>query len=111
MDHAPRKHIFVSYAQEDANRVDEFVHLLASQLGYIDAPVDLWMDREALRPGEQWADAIQAALLDSVGMLVFVSPASMASEWVRRELEAAASSPERMIVPIILHHVADLPFD
>jgi len=42
-------------------------------------------------------------------MLVFVSESSMASDWVRKELQAALVAQDRLIVPVILQHVKDLP--
>jgi predicted nucleotide-binding protein len=72
-------------------------------------PIDVWIDREELRPGEQWGHAIRRALLDSFGLLIFVSPASMRSKWVRTELDVAAAATDRFVVPVILEHVPDLP--
>jgi len=103
------KNLFISYAQVDSEIVEQFIALLNRELEKRRTPVDIWMDRAALRPGEQWQDAIKAAVLNSVGMLVFVSPASMQSDWVKRELETALSDEQRLVIPVIVAHVNDLP--
>lgn len=103
------KHLFISYAQADADDVVSFVSMLQEELTGQGAEVDIWMDRESLRPGEQWQQSITTAVADSVGMLVFVSPESMRSNWVRRELQDAVADKNRLVVPVILHRVADLP--
>lgn len=103
------KQLFVSYAQIDAEPVERIIDSIRQEFRTRALPVDVWIDREALLPGEQWNQSIQRALLDSFGLLIFVSPASMNSEWVRAELAAATAATDRFIVPIILQHVPDLP--
>jgi hypothetical protein len=44
-------------------------------------PIDVWFDEARLRPGEQWDESIRKALLDSFGLLIFVSLASVSSKW------------------------------
>ncbi len=72
-------------------------------------PIDVWIDRFELRPGEQWEHSIKKALLDSFGLLIFVSHASTNSEWVRAELNVAVAATDRLILPIIVERVPDLP--
>ena len=43
-----------------------------------------------------------------MGLLVFISSASMRSEWVSEELTAAAAHLDRLIIPVILRHVPEL---
>ena len=106
---AERKHLFVSYAQSDSEVVDSFVDLLRRELEMQSVGLDIWMDRRSLKPGEQWDRAIHDAVMNSRGMLVFVSPAAMKSNWVRNELLAATADDTRLVVPIIIEHVEDLP--
>lgn len=103
------KQLFVSYAQIDAEPVERIIDSLRQEFRSRAIPIDIWIDRDSLQPGERWDYSIQRALLDSLGVLIFVSPASMSSEWVRTELAVASSNTERFIVPIILQHVPDLP--
>ena len=104
-----RNQLFVSYARPDAVPVEQFVNALRQEYQARALPIDVWIDSEDLRPGEQWERAIQRALLNSFGLLIFVSPASMSSAWVRNELAVAASATYRFVVPIILKQVPDLP--
>ncbi|MBT9520267.1 MAG: TIR domain-containing protein [Dechloromonas sp.] len=109
MPQSERKHLFVSYAQSDSEVVDSFVDLLRRELEMRQVGLDIWMDRRSLKPGEQWDRAIHDAVMNSRGMLVFVSPAAMKSNWVRNELLAAAADNTRLIVPVIIGHVEDMP--
>jgi hypothetical protein len=68
-------------------------------------PIDVWIDRFEPRPGEHWEQSIKKALLDSLSLLIFVSHASMNSEWVRAELNVAVAATDRLI----LERVPDLP--
>src|SRR5689334_13059236 len=104
-----KPHLFVSYSRDDFQKVRSVVDAVSDELKARDLPVDVWMDLANLSPGEQWDLAITDALKSSIGFLFFVSPRSIGSDWVRRELEIAASSRERLIIPIILRHSADLP--
>ena len=95
-----KQYLFVSYAREDLDRVRPLVDAVRSELEFRALPVDLWMDISNLQPGQQWDVAIAEALGSSIGFLFFVSPRSMRSEWVRRELEIAAASSDRLIIPV-----------
>jgi predicted nucleotide-binding protein len=98
-----RKHLFVSYAQHDAEIVSQFVDQLNYALKARVTPVDIWMDRAALQPGDDWQQSIREALLNSVGLLVFVSPALMQSEFIRSQLgDLKPADQERLIIPILL---------
>jgi predicted nucleotide-binding protein len=101
-----RKHLFVSYAQQDAEIVSQFVAQLRHQLRQRQ-PVDVWMDRQELTPGANWEKSIEEAIRTSVGVLVFLSAASVRSELVSREVEAAADQ-GRLIVPIVLGDVSSV---
>lgn len=50
------RHVFVSYVREDGNLVDKLVTDLRRH------GVDVWLDRERIRPGERWRDAIRTAI-------------------------------------------------
>jgi predicted nucleotide-binding protein len=103
------KHIFVSYAQLNIEPVTLVVDALRREYRMRGLPVDVWMDTADLRPGERWDNAIERALLESIGLLIFVTPASMESQWVQFELGAAAAANDRLIIPVILKHVDNLP--
>jgi hypothetical protein len=50
-----RKQLFVSYARHDAVPVEQFVNALRQEYQARALPIDVWIDSEDLRPGEQWA--------------------------------------------------------
>jgi hypothetical protein len=102
------KHLFVSYARPDVGPVTALVAALRDEYRLRALPVDVWMDSADLQPGEHWERAIQRALLDSFGLLIFISRNSMRSPWVRTELVAAATT-DRFVVPVMLERVTELP--
>jgi predicted nucleotide-binding protein len=102
-------YLFVSYAREDIDAVRPIIEALQEQFRILDLPVHVWVDIDDLRPGQQWNRELERVLLDSIGLLVFVSPAAMQSRWVQRELEAAADRDDRLIIPVILEPVLNLP--
>lgn len=104
-----KQHIFVSYSSRDADAVLPIVEVLGEEYERRGMGVDVWVDRKDLRAGQRWDVEIAKALQDSVGMLFFVSPAAMESLWVTQEIAAAAEHQDRLIIPIILSHVQNLP--
>lgn len=49
-------HVFISYVRDDTKTVDRLARGLRS-LG-----IRVWLDRDAIKPGSRWADAIRAAI-------------------------------------------------
>src|SRR2546423_1605680 len=107
----PNKHqyLFVSYAREDLPRVLPLVEAVRQEFEFRGLRLDVWMDISNLVPGEQWNFAISQALEASVGFLFFLSPRSIRSDWVRREIEVAATASNRLIIPVLLHEPLDVP--
>src|SRR5438874_10789426 len=102
------RHLFVSYARADAPLVLPLVSAVRQEYKRRALDVDVWVDLDNLTPGQRWDAEITRVLRDSIGLLVFVSPASMQSDWVKREITAAADVMGRLIIPVILRHVPDL---
>jgi predicted nucleotide-binding protein len=103
------RYLFVSYAREDIERVRPLVEAVRTELASRALPVDVWMDVTDLNPGQQWDIAISEALQASVGFLFFLSPGSLRSEWVRREMTIAATTGDRLIIPVVLHEPLNVP--
>jgi predicted nucleotide-binding protein len=101
-----RKHLYVSYASQDAETVRQFVQHLDSALRQRNTPIAIWMDRQALTPGIDWQKEIEEAIQSSIGVLIFLSPASIRSTFVQAEVQAA-SDQERLVIPIVIGEVAD----
>jgi predicted nucleotide-binding protein len=101
--------MFVSYAREDAERVLPIVEAVNNEFRLRALDVELWVDVNNLKPGELWDAQISSVLQNSIGLLVFVSPRSMRSDWVGRELTSALTHTDRLIIPVILRHDPDMP--
>lgn len=106
-----KRHLFVSYAKRDTKAVVPIVEAVRREYVRRGSDVDVWLDVDNLTPGQRWEGEITRALRESVGLLVFVSPAAMQSEWVSREIRGVAQLHGRLIVPVILQHVPNLPLD
>lgn len=79
----PRQ-IFISHATKEDG---PFAHKLAADLqknGW-----QVWIAPNSIRPGEKWVAAIDRGLDESGIFLVVLSPAAMASRWVRDETNDA----------------------
>ena len=75
--------IFICYSWADA----EIVHCLKRQLTYVGC--NAWIDSERLDLDAPLEDQIRQALYESSCVLLFDSPNSRNSKWVRRELDWA----------------------
>ena len=78
----PRQ-VFISHAHQDA----EFAHRLAADLTA--AGWRAWIAPESIQPGEKWVEAIGRGLDGSGVFVVALTPAAVASKWVRNETNAA----------------------
>ncbi len=89
--------VFISHSDQDR----EFVVELCGVLDRHGIP--FWYARRELRGAKIWHDEIGAALGRCDWLLVVLSPASVESMWVRREVQYALRSPryDRRIVPIV----------
>ena len=73
-------HLFLSHSSAD----DGFVRELGEALADLGQPV--WIDSRQLRGGDPLESEIQAAIEAAAGLAVLVSPASLQSRWVGKEL-------------------------
>ena len=98
--------IFLSYAQSD----EAFAKDLASQLEK--QRLSVWSPEQELLPGSNFWLEVGHALQRSKAMIVLVSPDSMRSDHVRREIEYALGDPnyERRIFPVQVRPTADVPW-
>jgi hypothetical protein len=92
---------FVSYAHADA----ALAATIEAELERRDVSVS--RDVALLRPGEEWAAALEREVTGTDAFVVLVSPAAAASEWVRREVAWALAEHDRgglvrAIVPVVL---------
>jgi len=90
--------VFFSYDNSDRN----FAKSLGDQLAK--RGLSPWIADIELLPGDNWAHAIGEALKRSRAMVVLLSPDSVKSEYVRREVEFALgdSKFEGKVFPVLL---------
>lgn len=93
---------FFSYARRDS----EFVLKLAKELREVGAI--LWLDQLDILGGQRWDRAIEEALGACQGMIVVLSPESLASNNVMDEVSYALEA-GKLVVPILLRS-GTIPF-
>jgi len=91
--------VFISYSRQDGNDVN----LLARKLE--DAGHKVWLDRSAIQGGARWQEEIVRGIEKANVFAIVLSPQSIASENVERELGLAHVTAKR-IVPLMLRRVA-----
>ncbi len=75
--------------------------------------VSVWLDKDEIRPGDIFSEALEQGLANSKAMALIVSPEAMQSGWVRAEyyraLSLATDKQVRLqLIPVILRE-AELP--
>jgi hypothetical protein len=70
--------------------------------------VSVWLDRDEIRPGDLFVDALEQALDQCRAVALIVSPASLKSGWVKEEYHRALSLTQDkqtplQLIPVILH--------
>lgn len=88
-------HIFISYSRKDSKAVDNIAARLQRD-GF-----DVWLDREDIRGGELWREAIVKAVDHAYAFVLMLSPDSAASENVRKEVDLAEGA-GRALLPLLL---------
>ena len=89
------KFLFISYASDNY----DFAIKLNSDL--LSNNIKTWIDNRGIRSGDDWPNRIAEAVLGCTALLVILSPESVKSKWVLREL-AFADLKEKPILPLYL---------
>jgi hypothetical protein len=94
--------VFISHAQADKTLVSK----LASELKK--SGLEVWSESEIL-PGDNWAAEANKALQASEAMIVLLTPASLRSDQVRREIEYALGDKKfsHRLIPVIVGSASD----
>jgi hypothetical protein len=102
----PSMQVFLSYAPSD----EAFAKALSSQLSR--RGLSVWSPSEEVLPGDNVWLRIGEALENSRAMVVLVSPESMRSQSVRREIEYALgqSNYEGRLFPVQVRPTKDIPW-
>lgn len=90
--------LFVSYAHVDSETVNRVTEELRNA-GY-----DIWIDARGIQGGTLWGGEIAKAILDCEVFLLFLSPKSVLSDFVRREVDIAFEE-KKKILPIMLERL------
>jgi len=97
-DGGSMSHVFLSYAHEDRGFTGDLARDLERR------GLRCWIDQEAIRAAQPWREEIAQAIQQCGAFLIVLSPRSVASDEVNRELAYAASSGRR-IVPLVYKSV------
>ena len=93
---------FVSYARHDLQKVKPVVRGLRA------AGFEVWLDVDAVEPGEEFPKAIAEAIKQADVFVLFLSPASIVRPWVLDEVGYARRS-RLKIIPVEVEPVALSP--
>ncbi len=91
--------VFVSHANQDKDVVQK----LCTDLQ--DAGVDTWVSFRDIPPGVEWNKAIERAMQDATHVVVVASQASIASDYVRAEVEWALAN-GKTVIPALVEQVS-----
>jgi len=87
--------IFISYAREDKEFVDRLVRDVEA------GGPDVWVDRDDIRPGENWVGAISRAIGACSSFVLVISSSSSKSRKVAQEL-CLADQYDKQVFPLLL---------
>jgi len=87
--------VFISYSRKN----EAFAERLARDLG--DAGLDVWIDLRQIQVGEVWQQEIFRGLDRAEFIVLCLSPAAIASEWVQREIETTRTAGKR-VYPVMV---------
>jgi len=90
---------FLSYARADEAIVLPFAN------GLIAAGVSLWIDQYEIRPSQHWDRTVEAAVRACSGILVMLSPRSVASANVLDEVSVAINDGKH-VIPVLIERCA-----
>ena len=92
--------IFFTYSHEDKEFVDQLARQLAERKAWV------WIDRWELNVGDSIVERVQAALQEANAVIIILSPSSVTSSWVQRELASViyreVQDKKSLIVPVLI---------
>ena len=107
--------LFLCHSDEDHSEV----LYVAQTLKKTHSEFEVWVDEWALRFGDSLLEKIGDAIEQSDRLIVFLTPHSVNSNWVRKEVAAGVVMElaeekgvdgNAFVVPVVLEHVAKIPF-
>jgi len=99
--------VFISHSHETKALAKEVGEALKR------AGLEAWSHEQEILPGDNWAQKIAQALEESQAMVVLLSPHSLDSTMVRREIEYALSTKHfnKRLIPVLVGSEDDLPLE
>ncbi len=91
--------IFISYSSKDREKAEQLTELLAS------AGLSVWIDKHGIGAATSWSGEITRAISDCSALVVLLSPSSVESKNVVREVSLAFEK-NKKILPLDLEPVA-----
>lgn len=91
--------IFISYSRKDTKIVDS-IHKKLSESGF-----DIWLDSEDVQGGDLWRRQIVEGISSCLAFVIVLSPNSVQSNNVRKELDIAEGK-GRKIYPVMISTVS-----
>ena len=91
-------HVFISYSSQDTDLVNRLLRLLN------DAGFEVWIDREGIAGGAMWRKQIVEAIDGADVVLLVLSPHSVNSDNVRKELDIAEEA-KKSLLPVEIQRV------
>jgi hypothetical protein len=88
--------VYLSYSHMDS----EFARKLTADLRT--AGVRVWVDESELKIGDAFVEKMQKGIDEADYLAVLISPNSVNSTWVRRELELALTRPDLKVLPLLI---------
>ena len=89
--------VFISHSPVDGKLAKRVAALLQ------EAGLDVWEAGNEILPGDNWADKIAQGLKESEAMVVLLTPASLTSTGVNREIEYALGTKKysKRLIPVL----------
>ena len=100
-----KRTVFLSYSRRDW---DGFVRDLVEDLAQ--GAHKVWLDQDYILGGDDWMDAVGAALQECDSLLLVLSPDAINSKYVKMEYRYFFKQ-EKPIVPVVCRTVENMPFE
>jgi WD40 repeat protein len=92
--------VFISYAREDQATVRRLHDAVVAR------DREAWVDWQGIEPSDRWMESVQEAIDGADAVVVVLSPASLASEVCRQEVERATAVNKRLI-PVVARDIPE----
>ena len=92
--------VFISYEHSDETDIAEHLFKRLKDAGF-----EMWKDSHSLMPGDRFASKIHESITEQNHVIILLSAAALASDWVQEEIDTAKVH-KRHIIPVLLQKMA-----